>query len=1037
VKYIPTREWPKIEKDASRILNLFGPESVPYQKFAQSLLKTTAPILGCDLEYNEPERYVEVPTILGVSDGALHISVPFHDGLPYFKELLRRHPEMRFLGHAFTSADFFAFRQVGLTLKLENIEDTIIRHALVSAHLCKGVKSGEDDEGPSKGKGYMNLWTFLSLYTSLRNYKACIGMENGCDGSRPCRIHSEYAYNAVDSLGPVWGFPHILKSSIIRGVEKLYPLHRELAYVLGEMARYGVQADKKYLYGEDGESGLQGEFERQKAHIEGILPFNPKSNKAAIEHFKKKGIVLDDWQETTIREACEEYEDEELHLSLDHKELGAGVARWYAPVTKDKSGNWKGYMDAYGKIHPRLGMFTSTGRLQCIAKGTPIEVLRDVVKFPKGIPIEDVRVGDWAYTFDERKRLQLRRVLKTFCNGKREVVRVHWKAGGSKRKTGFVDVTPDHRIRLVDGSYKEAGLLQPGDRTLSLARGTSLGYARLWATGHREINREHRFVYRKLFNKRPQAVHHKDHNRLNNVPDNLEGKTHSQHMKDHAPGFAVKLHDIRSFHMKRRWKRERKSFLEVLRRNNCKLQLNRSKEWLEKELRAAKGSPVKVCRKHHFDYECFQKLLKRKRVSWKKIAEEFCGSERVDAKFIARHRRNFKRLGYIRAMKKLPMCYYRFRKIQERAGFVPYNHIITSVERLRGEVDVYDLEIDETHNFIAGEICAHNCVSPNLQNVSARRMDRHNCECGERIEKHPTLTCAKFKGISVGKLVRRGIIASPGHYLLESDFSNAENRCFLHQSGHSIPLDVDGHTQTSEMMGLTAEMEFVKLTGGGKTRQAAKSATHGSFYLEGIQLKLPREITGKVKKEIDIGAREIWPEWKFNGKIVTFTGSNLAQRAFGDKTYENRIKALEVLKRLFGAYPGARAFQRKIGEMIERQGAYVSPHGYYLTMLGEDEEKMKTAAAMAGSNPIAHLTKLALVDGWREMVKGRPMRPVLQVHDSILWEVRNDVEPKQAAWWANGLMSRETVEMPGMIIPTEHKASLVKISNWRDMSPII
>lgn len=697
MKYKPV-PWPVVSRNPADIQRLFGPESAELQRSIRTLLKIDAPVLGCDLEYHEPERYVEVPTILGVSDGALTVSVPFYDGLPYFKDLLARFPNMRFLGHAFTSADFFAFRQAGIDLKVENIEDTIIRHALVNAHLCKGAKSGEDDEGPSKGKGYMNLWTFLSIYTPYANYKACIGEENGCDGQRPCRFHNEYAYNGVDSAAPVVAFPNILKSSIVRGVEKLYPLHRELAYVLGEMARYGVQADREYLYGE---GGLQREFERQKEHIEDILPFNPKSNKAALEHFKKKGIVLEDWQETTIREACEEYVDDELHLCLDHKELGNGVSRWYAPITKDKSGNWKGYMDAYGKIHPRLGQFTSTGRL--------------------------------------------------------------------------------------------------------------------------------------------------------------------------------------------------------------------------------------------------------------------------------------------------------------------------------------------------------NCVSPNLQNVSARRMDRHNCDCGHKVEQHADgkkcgeCGCEKFSGISVGKLVRRGVIASPGYYLLESDFSNAENRNFLHQAGHAIPLGVDGHTQTAEFMGLTPDMEFVKVTGGGKTRQAAKSAVHGSFYLEGIQLKLPREITGKVQKEIDIGAREIWPEWKFNGKIVTFTGSNLAQRAFGNKTYESRVKALEVLRKLFTAYPGARTLQRRIGEMIERQGAVVTPHGYYLISLGEDEDRMKTGAAMFGSNPIAHLTKLALVEGWREMQRGRPMRPILQVHDSIIWEVRKDVEPERAARWSDALMARETPEIPGMVIPVEHKASLPtdgSPSNWRDMKAV-
>lgn len=680
----PLATLPPVSRDPLDILRLFGPESLPIQRVAQRALGTEKWILGCDLEYREPERYREQPTVLGVSDGHLTVSVPFEEGLPFFQELRAQHPNILFVGHAFTSADKFAFRQVGVEIMLEDIEDTIIRFYLANSHLCKTGVKVEDGDGEKRGKGYMNLWTFLSLYTDFYNYKECWGKQ--CRREF-CPTHDVWGYNGADSSGPIYAIPTLITQSKMRGVDKLYTLHRDLAYVLGEMSRYGVQIDRPYV------EKLQGDFEKGKERIEEQLPFNPKSGKAALDYFKKKDILLSDWQETTIREAVEKYEDEELALSLDYKELGNGTDRWFAPVTKDSSGDWVGYMDDRGKIHPRLGMFTSTGRLQC--------------------------------------------------------------------------------------------------------------------------------------------------------------------------------------------------------------------------------------------------------------------------------------------------------------------------------------------------------TSPNLQNVAKRRVDRHVCECGLRKEDHLGLG-HDFKGASLGKMVRRAIIASPGHYLIKADYSNAENRVFLFLGGHHIPNTVDLHLTVSDIAQLTPEMEFSIRLGG--PREAAKSIQHAGNYLEGLQLKTPAELKSpRVRSEIEQGARLVFPDWKFNGKVVTFTGANLAGRAFGDKSFKNRAKALEVASKYFGGFPGARDLQQRIGKQIEQHKAVITPHGYYLLSFGDDEERYKTAAAMWGSNPVAHLTKLSLVDLWRKFDGGRPLRPILQVHDEIICEVPNHIHPEEASEWLGGTMEIETPEIPGLILPIGNPSKRERAAygpNWSDTKAV-
>ena len=48
------------------------------------------------------------------------------------------------------------------------------------------------------------------------------------------------------------------------------------------------------------------------------------------------------------------------------------------------------------------------------------------------------------------------------------------------------------------------------------------------------------------------------------------------------------------------------------------------------------------------------------------------------------------------------------------------NHTVTCIEYLPGTRRVYDIEVNNYHNFIAGELCVHNSSEPNLQNIPAK-----------------------------------------------------------------------------------------------------------------------------------------------------------------------------------------------------------------------------------------------------------------------------------------------------------------------------
>ena len=279
-----------------------------------------------------------------------------------------------------------------------------------------------------------------------------------------------------------------------------------------------------------------------------------------------------------------------------------------------------------GFLHPFYNLHLAQTYRSCVAKGTLIEVVRDISKHPKGVLIEDVKAGDYVYCYDKKCNLTIKKVLWSGKTGCRKVIRLHWSARGKK---GHVDVTPEHKIRLVHGNYVKAGCLQNKDfrkehtskhspkiQVLAMGRCDD----RLFQTNGVKELLDHRFIYEKLIGPldKKDVIHHKDGNHLNNKPNNL-----------------------------------------------CKLSVER------------------------------------------KWGNQF-------------------------------------------GPFIPNNHKITKIEYINKIVDVYDIEIEEHHNFIANEICVHNSSdSPNFQNIPIRNPE-------------------------ISKLVRRAFVSRVGHQLVEVDYGGAE-----------------------------------------------------------------------------------------------------------------------------------------------------------------------------------------------------------------------------------------------------------------------
>ena len=245
--------------------------------------------------------------------------------------------------------------------------------------------------------------------------------------------------------------------------------------------------------------------------------------------------------------------------------------------------------------------------------------------------------------------------------GTRKVVRV-WL-----NNWDHVDCTPDHKIMLRDGTFIEAGKLKCGDSLMPLylryRRGTRSDsvYIHVQDNVRKCSTSLHRLILERLgYDVDGKVVHHIDGNSLNNNPENLRVLTSSEHGK---------LHDI----------------------PNATHQAGalRGKTW-EEVYGAERANEIK------------KKMSDAKKG---KTKAEILGSESAAKEANERTRQScIGRTGKYERTDEIKQ------KISE--GLLEYhNHQVSHIEELPEAVDVYDMAVDEHHNFAIGAgIFVHNCV---------------------------------------------------------------------------------------------------------------------------------------------------------------------------------------------------------------------------------------------------------------------------------------------------------------------------------------
>lgn len=297
----------------------------------------------------------------------------------------------------------------------------------------------------------------------------------------------------------------------------------------------------------------------------------------------------------------------------------------------------------------------------CLAGDTLVDTVYGIMPI-KEIAEKYKEIGIFTY---DRKQRQVRvatakNIEKTGENEK--LVRV-WFDDGT-----WIDCTPDHKFLVFAWAHKKdwkvkAENLKPGMhvRAVRMQPNGKMGYIRVEWGGRKNYQFRHRMIMEWILGRsleKKEVIHHKDHNPVNNHPDNLQlCASTKEHMQDH-PELAERMSKLMKGRKLPKWWGRAISEGKRGKKHRPECSKNHSKA---AKLRAAKRTPEE-----------------RSEISRKAMAT--------------------------RRARGLPIGNPNWVKRKKRTG----NHVIVAVTPLKGRHDVYCMEVPDTHWFYANNVLVHN-----------------------------------------------------------------------------------------------------------------------------------------------------------------------------------------------------------------------------------------------------------------------------------------------------------------------------------------
>jgi hypothetical protein len=236
---------------------------------------------------------------------------------------------------------------------------------------------------------------------------------------------------------------------------------------------------------------------------------------------------------------------------------------------------------------------------------------------------------------------------------------------------------------LRNGEYIEAGKLKAGDSLMPFYRNINQhGHLNI-RLNNGETQYAHRLVYRDCIGEYPEDswtwnIHHKDRDKLNNNPDNLELLTRSEHCRVHAtwdkitPMGRIKQKEA----LQRAW-------LNSEQRENRLAQLDEIRPLASKWHKSKEGR------------EWHSKNSKGRRLAKHTLKCVVCGNE-----FTAK---------LADAMYCHPNCNATARRRREGIPVRVYNNHKVLDIKIGKVQEVYNMEVEDVHNFACNGVIVHNC----------------------------------------------------------------------------------------------------------------------------------------------------------------------------------------------------------------------------------------------------------------------------------------------------------------------------------------
>lgn len=438
-----------------------------------------------------------------------------------------------------------------------------------------------------------------------------------------------------------------------------------------------------------------------------------------------------------------------------------------------------------GRIHANYRQVgTDTGRMSCIAEGQRVLA-------PNGpVLIEDVQIGDYVYSLDSDGAPCVKRVTNKWCNGEQDVVCVTWEAKGHQDPMyGELVCTPDHLLR-TDRGWVKAEDIQFKEPVWHLRRSAPTGTRPRLYWRNYGYAAEQAVIKESYFGAVGSEwhIHHIDHDKTNNALTNLQIMSRAEHFSHHGKS----RHPHWLFTDEARAKSKANNTPKYGPENP--VWINASRYSLLRMLADARGRITYV----PMDFDTYKRKCALAGLDLKAL------SRRYGAHGLYLNKRNVEEAYRLTgntevASKMLGIGTRRINELMLEHGIKRSNHRVINVAPA-GKRLVYDLEIEDTHNFIVEELCVHNCAGPNLQQVPRG---------------------ADFRSL---------FVAQPGHKLVVADFSQIELRVAAELSGEERMLDAyraerDLHTETAALLTKKDWKDVTK-----EERTSAKLANFGLLY---------------------------------------------------------------------------------------------------------------------------------------------------------------------------------------------------------------